>query len=336
LAIKKALVTGGAGFIGQHLGRRLAQEGYQVRVLMRPSSSLRPALPSGISSIAERVEGDVRDAAKVKEATAGVDVIFHLAGRTHALSETAEDDAAYRAVNVEGTRNILDGAIAGGVQRVIFFSSVKVFGEETRECLDETSPARPLTAYGRTKLEAETLVGEYARTTGGLGVSLRLPLVYGSGVKGNIYRMIWAIDHHLFPPFPDLPNRRSLVHVSNVVEAALLAASRTPTSSCYIVTDHLPYSTRKLYEMICRALGKGIPRWHTPLIALSVFGRLGDLAGSLTKRRFPIDSDSLDKLVGSAWYSSQRISRELGYVPAIDFEGALPELVAQYRNNRPD
>ena len=283
-------------------------------------------------SLVEWVEGDIRDAAKLKEATAGADVIFHLAGRTHALSEAAEDDAAYHAVNVEGTRNVLEGANAGGVPRVIFFSSVKIFGEETTECLDETAPAWPLTAYGRTKLEAETLVREFARTTGGLGVSLRLPLVYGPGVKGNIYRMIWAIDHHLFPPFPDLPNRRSLVHVSNVVTAALLAASGAATSSCYIVTDRLPYSTRKLYELICRALGKQIPHWQMPLAALGIFGRLGDLAGRITKRRFPIDSASLNKLVGSAWYNSQRISRELGYAPAIDFESALPELIAEYRN----
>ena len=331
--MKRALVTGGSGFIGRHLIRRLIQERYQVRVLVRSSSLVPPSFRSAMPSV-EWIEGDVRDAPKMKEATAAADVIFHLAGRTHALSEDGEDDAAYHAVNVEGTRNVLEGAVAGGVQRVIFFSSVKVFGEETGECLDETAPPQPLTAYGRTKLEAENLVREYARATGGLGVSLRLPLVYGPGVKGNIYRMIWAIDHHLFPPFPHLPNRRSLVHVSNVVAASLLAASCAPTSSCYIVTDRLPYSTRKLYEMICRGLGKQIPHWQMPLTALNIFGRLGDLAGRITKRRFPIDSDSLDKLVGSAWYSSQRISRELGYDPVVDLEGALPELIAGYRSQK--
>jgi len=163
-------------------------------------------------------------------------------------------------------------------------------------------------------------------------VSLRLPLVYGPENKGNIQRMIWAIDHYLFPPFPSLSNRRSLVHVANVVQAALLAAQRAPQSPCYIVTDRLPYSTRQLYELICWALGRRIPRWQMPLDAWAILGRLGDRVGRIMKRRFPIDSASLNKLVGSAWYSSQRISRELGYAPAIDFEGALPELVAQYRH----
>jgi UDP-glucose 4-epimerase len=330
--MKRALVTGASGFIGQHLVLHLLQKGYEVRAMVRSSFSLRSSFFSTGRSVVELVEGDIRDAAKMKEVTAGVDIIFHLAGRTHALSEVAEDDAAYHAVNVEGTQNVLEGAVAGGVQRVIFFSSVKVFGEETAECLDEAAVVRPLTAYGRSKLEAENLVQEYTKTTDLRGVSLRLPLVYGPGAKGNIHRMIWAIDHHLFPPFPDLPNRRSLVHVANVVQAALLAAPCAPKSPCYVVTDRHPYSTRALYEMICRGLGKRIPRWQMPLDALVIIGRLGDLAGRITKRRFPINTASLNKLVGSAWYNSQRISGELGYAPAIDFPGALPELIAQYRN----
>jgi nucleoside-diphosphate-sugar epimerase len=325
--MKSVLVTGASGFIGQHLVRRLLQEGYRVRVLARPSSVHR-IWPTDVAV----VEGDIRDAAKMKEAAAGVNYVFHLAGHTHALSQWAEDDAAYRPLNVEGTRNVLEGALAGGAQGIVFFSSVKVFGEETTECLDESALPRPSTPYGRSKAEAEDMVGDYARTTGLRGTSLRLPLVYGPKNKGNIQRMIWAIDHHVFPPFPDLPNRRSLVHVDNVVHAALLAALQAPKSPCYIVTDRRPYSTRELYALICRALGRRIPRWQMPLRALIMFGQLGDLVGRVTKQRFPIDSASLNKLIGSAWYSSQRISREVGYDPVMHFEGALPALIAEYRD----
>src|SRR5207237_9725271 len=132
---------------------------------------------------------------------------------THVLSEWAEDDAAYRADNVEGTRNILEGALAGGAEGVVYFSSVKVFGEETTECLDETAAYQPVSPYGRSKAEAEHLVQDYAKTTGLQGVCLRLPLVYGPENNGNIQRMIWAIDQHLFPAFPNRPDRRSRVRV---------------------------------------------------------------------------------------------------------------------------
>ena len=324
-----ALVTGATGFIGQHLVQRLLQAHYGVRVLTRPSP-LQRNWPTNVAVI----EGDIRDAAKMKEAAAGANLVFHLAGRAHALSQLGEDDDAYRPLNVEGTRNVLEGALAGGAQAIVFFSSVKVFGDETAECRDETAPSSPSTPYGRSKAEAEELVKDYTRTTELRGVSLRLPLVYGPGNKGNIQRLIWAIDHHLFPPFPDIPNRRSLVHVSNVVEAALLAALQAPKSPCYIVTDRRPYSTRELYTMICRALGRQIPHWQFPLRALMILGALGDLVGLATRRRFLIDTASLGKLIGSAWYSSQRISRELGYDPVINLESALPELIAGYRSQK--
>jgi len=123
-----------------------------------------------------------------------------------------------------------------------------------------------------------------------------------------------------------------MVHVTNVVEAALLAATSPAASGqCYIVTDGRAYSTGELYEPICRALGKPIPRWHVPLWMLKALGKAGDAIGQVSGKRFLFDSDALDKLIGSAWYSSDKLSRELGYRPAITFEDALSELIAWYR-----
>ena len=147
--------------------------------------------------------------------------------------------------------------------------------------------------------------------------------------------MISAIDRGFFPPLPDLENRRSMVHVSNVIQAALLAAaSPAANGKCYIVTDARAYSTWKLYEMICRELGKQVPQWHIPLVILKVMGRVGDMIGLILGKRFVFDSDALGKLVGSAWYSCEKISRELGYRPSVAFEDALPEMVRWYRGAR--
>jgi nucleoside-diphosphate-sugar epimerase len=214
----------------------------------------------------------------------------------------------------------------------VFFSSVKAMGEEAPECRDESCTATPLTAYGRSKLAAEKLVFKYGQQ-GNLDVTcLRLPLVYGPGNKGNLFRMIAAIDRGFFPPLPSLQNRRSLVHVSNVVEAAVLASSSPAARGrCYIVTDERAYSTRELYELICRALGKRIPRWSVPVGLLAVLGRAGDMIGRTGRRQILFDSDALDKLIGSAWYSSERIARELGYRPLGSFEAALPGMIAWYR-----
>ena len=278
------------------------------------------------------VEGDVQDFHAMKQAAAGVDTIFHLAGKTHALSEVGQDESAYRSINVDGTRNVLEGAVAGGARRFVLFSSVKAMGEEAPECRDESSLAQPLTAYGRSKLEAERIVMDFGRRTGKHVACLRLPLVYGPGVKGNLFRMIAAIDRGVFPPLPDLGNRRSMVHVVDAVQAAVLAVGAPAASGqCYIVTDGCAYSTRELYELICRALGKSIPRWYVPLWTLKTLGKAGDAIGAVSGTRFLFHSDALDKLIGSAWYSSDKIARDLGYRPSVTFQEALPDLTAWYR-----
>jgi len=106
------------------------------------------------------------------------------------------------------------------------------------------------------------------------------------------------------------------------------------SGQCYIVTDGCTYSTRELYELICRSLGKQIPRWHVPLWPLKALGKVGDAIGKVGGKRFLFDTDALDKLIGSAWYSSEKISRQLCYRPSITFPDALPELIACYRKVR--
>jgi len=325
-----ALVTGAGGFIGSHLVAYLVKRGCPVRALVHDVKR-HEAWTAGVEVMA----GDVRDTQTMKAAAAGCETVYHLAGKTHALSEVRGSEDAYRVINTDGTRHVLEGAIAGGARAFVLFSSVKAMGEGGKRCLDESFDGPPETPYGRSKLEAERLVREIGKQAG-LHVScLRLPLVYGPGNKGNLSKMMAAIDHGTFPPLPELGNRRSMVHVVDVVRAALLAADQPAANGrCYIVTDGRGYSTRELYELICRALGKRIPGWHVPLWALTTLGRVGDAIGRVRGTRFVFDSDAIEKLAGSAWYSSEKIFRELGYRPGMTLPEALPELIAWYRKGQ--
>ncbi len=322
-----ALVTGAGGFIGRHLVDRLLRDGAAVRVLVRDGGR-RGDWPSSV----EVAVGDVRDTHAMKIAAAGVEAVFHLASNVHSMTEVVEDHMAHHSVNVEGTLNVLERAVAGGASRFVFFSSVSTMGSDETGPLDESAVTRPVGAYGRSKLEAEQLVQALGRSAGLHVVCLRLPLVYGPGNKGNLLKMIVAIDRGLFPPLLDLGNRRSMVHVVDAVQAAVLAAEiPAANGQCYIVTDGRAYSTRELYEMICHGLGRRIPQWYVPIGILRVMGYMGDAASRIRRRRFVFDSDALEKLIGSAWYSSDKLSRELGYRPATTFPEALPELIAWYR-----
>jgi len=308
------LVTGATGFIGGQLCAALRQNGCEVVALARTARTG----PWDAFAV-----WDAMDPVTVPE---NIDVIFHLAGKAHALAETQQDKDEYFRINTEGTRKLLEAARAARVKRFVFFSSVKAMGEGGDICLDEQAACEPETLYGKSKLEAERLVLE-----GGFvpePVVLRLSMVYGPTRKGNLPRMIESVRKGRFPPLPETGNKRSMVHVDDVVQTATLAAEKDAAiGQTYIVTDGQVCSTRQIYEWICHALEKQVPSWHVPIGMLKALARVGDGIGIFRGRRFMFDSDTLEKLLGSAYYSFGKIERELGYKPVCDLRSTLPEII---------
>lgn len=314
------LVTGASGFLGVPLVQRLAGSGARVRALARKT-------PLGLPAGVETAIGDLADAPALGRAVSGCETVFHLAGKAHDLAGGPAADAEHRRVNVEGTRALLAAAAAAGVARLVFFSSVKAMGEGGDLFLDETAAATPATAYGRSKREAEELVLEAGTRTGMRVAVLRLPLVYGPGAKGNLSAMLAAIARGTFPPPPRVANRRSLASVEDAINAALLAASRPEAAGrTYLVTDGEVYSTRGIYDAMRAALGKPPVHWSIPLPALGLAASTSDAAARVFGRSLPFGRDALDKLLGSAWYSNERIRRELGFVPATTLAASLPAM----------
>lgn len=313
---KRALITGANGFIGRYLCQFLNEQGYTVRVLNRHGADQWP----------DEVSLDLSSTNWGINPCEGIDVVFHLAGKAHDLAENRQDEAEYRKINTEGTRKLLEAAQQAGVKRFVFFSSVKAVGDSDRQPMDETVVSPADTPYGQSKYEAEQLVlhGGYVPHP----VVIRPCMVYGNSDKGNLPRMIKSIRKGVFPPLPELHNRRSMVHVDDVVGAALLAATMPEAAGqIYIVSDGQSYSTREIYDWIRAALGKSLSPLSVPIGLMRVLAKAGDGIGCLFGRRFFFDSDALDKLTGSAWYSSAKIERELGFKPVRDLAHALPEIV---------
>lgn len=330
IAGRTVLVTGATGFIGRHAVAAIAGQGAQVLALTRGEARFR-----GDTQLTVRT-GDLLDHASLRGVARGVDTVLHLAGYAHA--ETADEDThadLHWRITLEGTRAMLREARDAGVRRFVFVSSVKAAGEGGPACIDESVKGAPASAYGRAKLAAEELVLATGRESGMQVCVLRLPLVYGLDNKGNIPRMAAAIARGRFPPLPETGNRRSMVHVEDVVQALVLAATRPEANgNVYYVTDGGVYSTREIYDAIRAALGLPPLRVRMPRWCLRGGAWLGDLVQRLTRWHAPLNSDTLEKLLGSAWYSSAHIEQELGYRPTRSLADALPEIVAPLRGRR--
>jgi nucleoside-diphosphate-sugar epimerase len=320
------LVTGASGFIGSALCRRLRDRGARVRGLGR--SVERTAAVADEVVVCDLAAGDGPDALLAGGVLDGVGTVFHLAARTHAVADSAAEEAEYVRLNVDGTCRLLAAATTAGVARVVLVSSVKALGEGGPGWVEEDAVPAPTTAYGRTKLSAERLVADTCGRAAIGWTCLRLPMVYGPGQKGNLERMIAAVARRRFPPLPETGQRRSMVHVDNVVDALLLVADRAEAAGrTYVVADERPYSTGEIHRTILRALGRPPPRWSVPAWGLRAGAAGGDVARRLLGRRVGFDSDAYRKLLGNACYRSRRISEELGYRPRRGLDDTIEELV---------
>lgn len=317
--LRRALVTGASGFIGRALCADLNDRGTDVVTAGRrpsggdPSRWVRIELPSAVPEAAFE----------------GVDTVFHLAGRAHALAHSHDDADSYRLVNSEGTRVVARAAAIAGVRRFVLMSSVKAMRPPGHQLVREDDEGLPSDPYGLSKRLAEREALD-AGERGMEVVILRPTLVYGPGVKGNLAQLIDIVRTGRRLPLPRVDNRRSLVGLTDLVRCCTVAAqSRVAAGQTYVITDGQVYSTERIIRALADAMGtNSMPRVRVPAAALRMAARLGDGAERITGRRLPFDSQVLQRLLGNAEYEARRAADELGFIPSQTLEDAAAALVA--------
>jgi len=273
------------------------------------------------------------DTAGLAAAVAGASAVVHLAARVHVMHDTAADPlAAFRRVNVVGTQAVLDAAAQAGVRRFVFLSSVKAVGDTgTAPWRDDVMPA-PVDPYGVSKLEAERLVQELAGRMGMEAVVLRLPMVYGAGVKGNMLRLIRLVDSGVPLPLGALRNRRSLVFAGNAAWAVAEALTSAGVAGrTFFISDGEDLSGAELVRRIARALGRSARLVPFPSELLSAAGRVGDLLARLGP--FPLTSAAVRRLTGSLTVDASGFARFAGAMP-FSVDQGLAETAAWFRGAR--
>jgi nucleoside-diphosphate-sugar epimerase len=323
------LITGATGFVGSHLAEACAARGVPVRALVRAGSDT--ALLE--SQHATLVRGDVTDAAAVRKAVQGVDVVLHCAAKVGDWGPVED----YRAVNVEALRGLLEACRGQPLKRFVHFSSLGVYAARHHYGTDETEPLprHHVDGYTQTKVEAEELALRYHREHGVPVVVLRPGFVYGPRDRTVLPKLMDNLRRRKVNYISGGRRALNTIYIGNLVEAAFLAAEKPEAvGQIYNLTDGETVSKRRFIEAISDGLGLprpnpvSVPLWLARIIAWWQEGRArrrhSPKPPRLTQGRLKFMGLNLD-------FSIDKARRELGYRPRFSFDEGMKETLAWYR-----
>ncbi len=322
------LVTGATGAVGPRVVTALCDAGYSVRTLSIDSP------PAGAwSGDVEICIGDVTDASTVQTVMQGVDAVIHLAALLHIVDPPPALQKEYERINVGGTATVVAAATQAGVRRIVFFSTIAVYGPSNGHVLSEASPTNPNTFYAQTKLSAEWIVLN-ARGADGqlLGTVLRLGAVYGARIKGNYERLLCALVRNHFIPVGDGLNRRSLVYDKDVGRAAVLAVSRpTAAGRVFNVTDGKYHTLNEIIGSICSALGRKKPRFSIPIATARILIGFIEKGCHIFDLTPPVTQETLDKYTEDIAVDGGLFQRELDFMPKYDLLTGWEDVIREMK-----
>lgn len=319
----QVFVTGGSGFVGRNLIRRLRKERLPVAALARSESAANTVASLG----ATPARGDLLDRASLVEHLRGCDTVFHAAAKVDEWGPKEH----YQQANVEGTRVLLDAAAQAGVQTFVLVGTEAIFADGQRSLaeLDENSvvPENPLPRYPASKAEAERLTLA-ANSTSMRCMCVRPRLIWGNDDTSVLPKLIEAVRDGRWV-WPDHGHAlTSTTHVENVCEGLLLAARHGQGGEAYFVTDGEPVTYREFFTRLLSTRGvsmpdKSVPVWMAQAFATSMealWERL-PLKGAPPASRMVVELGAKPVIVSHA-----KAERELGYRPIISRDEGLSRL----------
>ena len=321
----RVLVTGGTGFLGASLTRRLQSDGAQVRVLARSRAKAEPLTDLG----AEIAIGDITDRAAVRAAADGMQVIYHLAGP---LLVPGIPGIEYRRTHVLGTELLLDCCEpARALERLVYCSTTGVLGVTGERPACEEAPFQPTNVYEQAKADAEMAVRR--RWPGLPAVIARPGLVYGPG------------DLHLLPFFLSILRRRFRpvgrrttwlhpIYIDDLTEALVRCGrASAAVGECFHLAGSEPAAVSDLAAAIARAEGTRLPSGHIPAPAARAVAGLGDRLPPALKQHVPLTRSRLGFLTHSRVYDVTKAARLLDFAAPTDLPTGIARTVAWYRQH---
>lgn len=324
----RVLITGGTGFIGSRLALRCVEEGESVRVLAMKNTPAEVENSETLERVGvEVVEGSVTDPGTLARAVEGVEVVYHLAAAQH---EANVQDAHFRNVNVEGTRNILEAAVAMGVKRFVHGSTIGVYGDERSGPVTDDTPLEPDNIYGVTKLEGERVVQEFARQ---VPVAIaRISETYGPGDRRLLKLYRAAMGGKLFR-IGTGKNLHHLVYIDDLIDGLRLAAvSPDMVEKTFVLAGPEAVSSDEMISEVSRAVGQRPPRLRVPLWPLMFIAAVMEGVLKPLGIQPPLHRRRMNFFIKNFRFDTAAIAAETGYRPKIDFVEGARRTGAWYRD----
>jgi len=313
--MKRICITGANGFIGKTLCKFLKASDYHIRGFVRAMDLDNNSPETEYISV-----GDISSKTNWKDYLNGFDCIIHCAGLTHQINSN-KDRYVYNLVNIDGTKRLAEQAVEAGIKRLVFLSSVKVNGESThktntKQRFSHKNTSNPQDPYAISKFEAEKALWEISSRTGLEVVVVRLPLVYGKSVKGNLARLIKLVRLGIPLPLSLVKNKRSMIGIDNLVDLLIRCVDHPEASGkTFLASDGEDLSTPELIKLIASSMGITANLFPLPIFMLKflglVFGR----------------SEEVNRLVESLRIDNSYTKETLDWTPIISVEKGICRMV---------
>lgn len=312
----KILVTGGTGFLGEHLVKELKEKGYKNITVF--SNRIEDKL-NGVNYI----KGDIRNKDEVENAVEGKDIVYHLAA---ILSESAPSDLIYE-VNVDGTRNVAEACQEKEVEKLIHVSSVGVMGPTPEgETADESYPYNPQTTYEKSKRDAEEIIKDLIKVEDLNALILRLGMVYG---PNHYWKKIIKKAKEGFPLIGQADNRWHLLYVENAVHGLIQAGKRGSLGETYIIADKEIKTYKEAYKLICELSEVEKPEKKVPVWLANLIAFFYEIKSKIKGSSPIVSREHIKRLTRERRYSTKKAEKELNYRPPYTLKEGMKKTISE-------